>query len=1523
MLLDLSNCNLRSLEDSDLILEKLIEQNADYTSVTYLDASHNSIRSLKGLSCFENLKILNISYNLLKSLDGDFIPSSTEKIIAHHNDLTDICFKGVKKFSGGSEGKEVQRDSYHGGKMRQEGKPKCGVQPTRVSYPEEKGEDSSPSSSYNDTYRNNVLNEKVFYTNKDLPLNRLAFLDVSFNKIKKLTTFERYLHIINKKNEQGNLEGGYSDEGHIKDFITNKTEQDVMLLFFNSLDTLYLRGNKLTNLKGLSVFKNLKVLDLRSNLINHPVQLFYLLDNENWLKQYNEKAMRTEDAFSSCSPPLLSSSSSGCYSYFRSVLQKYKNLKCVQNVFLRGNRRVLKPKHLFLSVCDVLRCANTRGRFTTDVSLEGENEQEQQGGGENALAEGEDDLVGDILSAASQVEDSQVEDSQVGDSQVEASQVEDSQVEASQVEDSQTEETASEGGYLDEGYLSGDRAGGGDSHETASDGADSDEVYSEESLIGGDRLGMSLSDKGKEPGGQVQKLIKTVEESLDESLTSNQTRGERNAREKVSESNSLVKRTVLPHGACELQETSAYRYLREEERDDEDEDEADWDEVRNDSAPSEDVREHYAPSEEHIEKLIHNLNRCVSTNASQVVPPTSGRTKDEVKERRFCEKEPPYMMEEKCERKEINEVGKGQGVKALSTEGECGSTYEGMVRQQGLGDTSCEEVEEDQSEVEGNETSSSFSSVVNTNQAKNALKEILISSNGLERYSSYDSSSMGSDVFEGDSDEESTRGDNKKGEVTQEQNKQGNNWSGKGVSANQIRVAPNKGRHTDEALTAPIKREHKRGVSNGGVTPNAPFYNDPVVRRGIQVDKTRGADEANDEKAKGLIKKRTLDDEVHVENVKTAAAGRDTKKECLNGSRKSQSGGKFALVNKVVHGRRRNVENPPREKSTVKREDGKHCAGAQSGAVKGGGNTSKEGARNETKLRDGEVHNSEMHDREMHNSETQEEKKKKKNALMELLKLDLGKGDKGKRRGRGDKSNDSCVRKSQDKKCGYSASLKSESTDVTERDSHKRVLKGEEKLLMNSPYGNDFEELNRSRGISVYAYPIRIQEGTSVRGELAEGNGDGSHNKESSHEELNKREERYQDEGPAPSSIAEILQKLSDLQASSEKDATLNNSLAMHLKEVCLTLGKEKQQSDILLSQNEKLQTEIKRLKESKKKLKTKMKKLENCYKQKCTVVKRYQNMRHKFKLAEQDQVDIPDDDMDHQNKYIENAMEQLYNVFSEVFGENHVMTKRIESLANVYIKKEKSVEIQMVTQRKQLELLKNVEDIVKKKNEYYYELQKKNEIITSLNSNLAKITQSVADMKNGVLESEKKMKDLTTQLAKKDALLKEFETKNSQMMDEKEKLFQKERAQLLELLNDKDDNVKNVKHYKEEIKCLEDKLKKYLDRNVHKIHDKNYELMVDKLHDEQIKMHSLLTEKEKIINEKNIQIENLESQLQSWADEATNWVVVADKHTTLITNHNILKKNYEELKYKYIMDMKYVQTNKNEKVKELIRKYA
>lgn len=329
MLLDLSNNKLKSLEDCDIILEKLIELNLDYPSITYLNVSHNNIKSIKGLRAFENLRVLNISHNEVISLDDDYIPCCTEKIIADHNLLTDICFKGIEKveeeydediceennsyekcnnenvYKGNDNdnddincnnnfycdeddnilcGKDIiknktknyKKNNYHNEQEKR----------NQHNNNHEKKKVTRNRSIY-DSFNSNILNEKNMYTNKNLPLNKLIYLDVSYNNIKKLTTFEKYLHIINKNKREKN--DSCSDDAYMNNFISNKTEQDVMILFFNSLETLHLRGNQLTNLKGLSVFKNLKVLDLRSNFINHPVQLFYILDNKNWLKKYQKK----------------------------------------------------------------------------------------------------------------------------------------------------------------------------------------------------------------------------------------------------------------------------------------------------------------------------------------------------------------------------------------------------------------------------------------------------------------------------------------------------------------------------------------------------------------------------------------------------------------------------------------------------------------------------------------------------------------------------------------------------------------------------------------------------------------------------------------------------------------------------------------------------------------------------------------------------------------------------------------------------------------------------------------------------------------------------------------------------------------------------------------------------------------------------------------------------------------------------------------------------------------------------------
>lgn len=393
MLLDLSNNKLKSLEDCDIILEKLIELNLDYPSITYLNVSHNNIKSIKGLRAFENLRVLNISHNEVISLDDDYIPCCTEKIIADHNLLTDICFKGIEKveeeydediceennsyekcnnenvYKGNDNdnddincnnnfycdeddnilcGKDIiknktknyKKNNYHNEQEKR----------NQHNNNHEKKKVTRNRSIY-DSFNSNILNEKNMYTNKNLPLNKLIYLDVSYNNIKKLTTFEKYLHIINKNKREKN--DSCSDDAYMNNFISNKTEQDVMILFFNSLETLHLRGNQLTNLKGLSVFKNLKVLDLRSNFINHPVQLFYILDNKNWLKKYQKNKMERKDT--------------NYYSYFVYILKKYKNFKNLQNLFLQGNNKVLKPKYLFMSVYNVLKNINVKRKLSTDV----------------------------------------------------------------------------------------------------------------------------------------------------------------------------------------------------------------------------------------------------------------------------------------------------------------------------------------------------------------------------------------------------------------------------------------------------------------------------------------------------------------------------------------------------------------------------------------------------------------------------------------------------------------------------------------------------------------------------------------------------------------------------------------------------------------------------------------------------------------------------------------------------------------------------------------------------------------------------------------------------------------------------------------------------------------------------------------------------------------------------------------------------------------------------------------------------
>ncbi|GAW81901.1 hypothetical protein, conserved [Plasmodium gonderi] len=2266
MLLDLSNCNLKSLEDSDIILEKLIELNSGYTSVTYLDVSNNYITSLKGLRCFENLKILNISNNGLLSLDGDYIPSSTEKIIAHHNNLSDICFKGIKKLSGCREEKDNKNELVGFEKRRYDDKHNGEIKNTL----KKQLEDDSLNSSFYDTFSNNMINEHILYTNKNLPLNKLVYLDVSFNNIKKFTTFERYLHIINKKKTDRTHEG-YSDDAHIKNFITNKTEQDVMILFFNSLETLYLRGNKLTNLKGLSVFKNLKILDLRSNLINHPVQLFYLLDNKNWLKQYNEKNFKKKNI------------SNSYYAYFLCILQKYKDLKCLQNLFLKGNQHVLKPKHLFLSVYNVLRCANTRGGFTTDVVVETEKMDEEVEAEEVEAEEVEaeeveaeeveaEEVEAEEVEAeeveseeeeseeveAEEVEAEEVEAEEVESEEVEAEEVEAEEVEAEEVESEEVEaeeveskEVESEKVEVEEeesdeaeaeeretreeleedlsnkskknilrdfmnNFLNdfpnvmthrdsapstkslimgkqseeADSTDGAELDETASDRTVSDGTASDNMISGenqlddsdmknsyldmyfdseevedvpeelrcgfqrswyrleeflkqgngcvsrardergarkyrrrspleqnqtkartGGRMGSETgtkigsekgtkiesetgtkiesekgtkiesekgtkiesekgtkiesekgtkiesekgtkiesekgtkieSEKGtkieSEKGTKIESETRTKIESEtrtnintqkkvqvesqkrapvetqmvigtefmdkeNKKLMKSKERNERKVHGKDNGTRGLMKKATNSSETYVLEDTSSYHYLKEgmkqnkgidnkyknhlsvhekcmiqpgkfaagrykqmEEQNRESDERGESEEMeeiekleeseemekleeseemeemdileKSEEMEEMDILEEMEKLEERlgkksgekldkemnkelieksdeewekqsdeeldgqsdeldgqsdeevdmdvtagkIEKIIKNISRNMSKKSSKLVSSLYSKLRNSMDELRNHSKETPavegneehmingarkYQLERVTNRgnkngfpSELESVDKnpkrgidvGLGLKNGYIVGDEVDKYERdewngdlFVEEEKCDDeTADEEVTDEEAandevandevaneeaandevaneevahdeetdeevsnnevandvvahdevtdaevtdaevtdaevtdaevtdaevtdeevekpaererfvlhtrnteilkqinekseksntcidrfpdesnrrhpvqmhtgiremNVEENETSCSFSSVVKTKQKNSALKEILTNIKSFEICGSTNSSSVESDFFRDSSDEEivpggryasengSENGSEKLSEnISKNVTKNVTKNVSKNVSENSCGESPNEEKIKDNCVMA--KGDYEEENLHSEKEEPKENKTEEINRRGpLNSSSFKGSilnseNECKNKKVKCFSWKENSNDVVFIDGVSTTGA--EGKRISYN--KASGNGTKLKSIRKLAMGQRKEItETRQKNHSTEIKQVTERDEADEAGEEEEEDEEDEEDEADEAdeadrakeilckgstsgideKDAENDKPKEKKNEKELSDIKTEEDNKK---LLMNSLKLNLHKNEKEKSFEEEKKTNTSHLYYSKIKNFPhYSASLKSESTDVTERDLHKYDIKWEKGVLKKYVQNSELDGENRFNGFYkwrdniICAYPVRVQEvrvreigGRSEREEIQreDSERDESEREESMREdserdenemeksmredserdenemEKSMRENSERDENEMEKSIREdsardeskmeeseredserdesereeseredserdesereesereiegnertnideegldnrrclsnkgtstsmkmkvakefrtgkevlvdcktsrskenlkglktrgctesgtdLLKKLNCLQTSSKIDSNMSNNLVFYLKEVCLMLGKEKQHNNILLKENRKLEKEVKLLKNNKEKLQKKIKNLEKNYNEKCTITKRYQNMQQRFKLSERDQMDMPDDDIEQQNKYIENAMEHLYNIFSDVLGEEHVITKRIENLANVYIKKEKKVEIYMISKRKELDLLKDVEEIVKKKNEYYKELQKKNEIINSLNSNLSKITKSVSDMKSGILENEKKTKDLLTQLSKKDSLIKELEKKNNEMVDEREKIFQKERSQLLDLLNNKDENVKSVKHYKEEIKNLEDKLKKYLDRNVHKIHDKNYEIMVDKLHDEQIKIHSLLTEKEKIINQKNIQIESLESQLQSWADEATNWVVVADKHTKLITNHNILKKNYEELKFKYIMDMKYVQTSKNEKVKELIKRYS
>ncbi|ETW50666.1 hypothetical protein, variant [Plasmodium falciparum MaliPS096_E11] len=396
------------------------------------------------------------------------------------------------------------------------------------------------------------------------------------------------------------------------------------------------------------------------------------------------------------------------------------------------------------------------------------------------------------------------------------------------------------------------------------------------------------------------------------------------------------------------------------------------------------------------------------------------------------------------------------------------------------------------------------------------------------------------------------------------------------------------------------------------------------------------------------------------------------------------------------------------------------------------------------------------------------------------------------------------------------SSFKSESTDVTER-----TMNMDKKLIIKKNIlNNDSLNINNMKNIKdliisknmmniQQAYPIHIQNNKETKNWNKKEEHD--HNMSSiikdtllvekkkvpKNEDINdyinekknqsiiKRNDLSQNnhKGTCIKNVQDV-NILKDTEKYNDKNSMLCNNLALYLKDACLNLGKEKQYTNNLLEQKKKLENEIKIMNAQKDIYKKKIKNLEKLCIEKNKITKKYKNMNNTFKSFEHMKIEVPKGDMHSQNEYIENTMEKLYNVFFDAFGEEHIITKMIESLADVYIKKEKNTEMKMIEHKKELDLLKNVEEIVKKKDQYYNELLKKNEIIKSLNINLNNITKSVADMKKSIIENENKSRALLMELSKKDSILKDME-KKILLMKGKEKEFEIERAKIMELLKD------------------------------------------------------------------------------------------------------------------------------------------
>ncbi|KEG00356.1 hypothetical protein YYE_04867 [Plasmodium vinckei vinckei] len=1687
MLLDLSRCKLKSLEDSDVILEKLIELNCDYTSITYLDVSYNNIKSLKGLRHFENLKILNISNNELTSLDGDYIPCSIEKIICDHNNLSDICFKSLTDEREESEF-EYETDEETGSDNSR----KNNYIDKSYNYKNDIPSNySNDLKNYNihDKYNNSFLYDKIYYTNNDFPLSNLKYLDVSYNNIKRLATFEKYLHILNKRNKLNNSnetniskstksESAESDinDAHINNFISSKTEKDVMILFFNSIETLHLRGNKLTNLKGLSVLKNLKVLDLRSNLISHPVQLFYILDNKDWLKKYHDKKTKNNNTY--CS-------------YFSCIVKKYKNIN-LQNILLLGNNKVFKPKRLLASVFNVLKNVNTKKELITDFSdtvssneninilghelcdaddeedgdsyttytnsdvgsepdVEAEAETEENSNliendkcisknkydnfvnksneinthsetekivykpkdrielndsgfydknesdyfesnqGErdiptplsrkeidvesNDTEEDEDEKV-EIATDSKDESESQKEDD-TSEEEVEPSKVENDEVDADQINNQNDSEIESEEEEMTESEIDvGPIKNQNDS-----------EIESEEEEMTGSEIDV----------GPIKNQGDSEVESEDEIAKS------KNQSDSEIESEEEVAKSEVDVYSVKNQSDSETESEEEEEEEEIAKSEVNIDGIKNQGDSEVESEEEIAKSEVDVDPIKDQDDSEIESEDEIAKIEVDV---DSIKNQDDSEAENEEEKEEEITRNEVDVYSvKNQG------DSEVESEYEDDV-DMNLESERREEKEEGEQmhkseteltdlEIEEIETVENDKLNIKENESKyknshEVTKEVEVSDSydkiedEKEVYASNNESEMNSEIEVSDSDDEI------------ENEKEEDNFTDF-INPNLIQNT-NKNVETKSKEVVPFynnlkKNMLKENYHNKNSEENESIEsNEQIVRLRDVIKKNNRLHSYNcneikiDSNEKEIYKKNDISlkkkTKKYNKNNYYSVSTQINNKIIKNKNANTNSNNFNESIDNIINNNIEENETSCSFSSIVKNKkifkkiepNDKHLDDSNyvnhTSIENDILNSEFEQISQSPTLEQNDSGTNSIPQSNIHKNENIDESNKVRTQMIEKeyadTHLDVIEGNINRKcvnHGYSkyfDSANENINNNADNSSAKQNLSLNTvfekgsnnvrPDVVVEEEEGETQSMCNESKEIVNKLKSNNGYKKNANKLCKIKSLEtsnlshnkLLNDSGVSnyeLSSDLSEMNKVDKFNKthldlvkKNQHDEkndINKNNASYK----TSKNSNEIKQIGSKTNKGSINDNTkmlkcyekinenndnhkLDTNLELQLKETCLELKKEKQYNNILFKENKKLENKIKSLNKNKKMFKKKIRKLEKDCNDKNEITKEYENIMNKLNLVENSKMEIPMDNIKIQNTYIENAIEQLYCTFFDTLGENHIITKRIEDLAFVYSKKETKMKSQLNNQMKNLELLKSNEELTKAKDEYFNELQKKEKIIIELTGKIEDLMKSTNDMKNVLGKNENKLKTFQIELSQKDELIKELEEKNNKLV-ETEKAIQTERENLLELLYGKDEKLVNAKEYKDEIKELQQKIKNYLHKNAHKVQDKIYEQVLDKLYDEQIKIQSLLVEKDQTIIQKNTKIENLQHQLHSWAEEASKWVSIADKHTKLITNHNTLKKNYEELKYKYIMDVKHLQTKKNEKVKELIRKFS